>query len=219
MTPSEAGTAQPARVTAPPHSALARLAGPLAISAGALMTVAQLVWLPFDPKDHQATALDPVFEAGSIAYFVAFCLLLLTLVAAYGWEEREAGTLGVVGVNAAIVGTMALGGDLWFEAFAVPWLAGAAPDALESAPSVLLALGALSSYALFSVGWVLFGIASLRARVFPAPISVAVVVGGVSGYNALLSPYGVPLGLAVAWLGVWMVRRRRVADDHGVDRS
>ena len=165
MTPSEAGTAQPARVTAPPHSALARLAGPLAISAGALMTVAQLVWLPFDPKDHQATALDPVFEAGSIAYFVAFCLLLLTLVAAYGWEEREAGTLGVVGVSAAIVGTMALGGDLWFEAFAVPWLAGAAPDALESAPSVLLALGALSSYALFSVGWVLFGIASLsRAR-------------------------------------------------------
>lgn len=194
-----------------PHSALARRAGPLAFTAGALMTIAQLVWLPFDPKDHQATALNPVFEAGSVAYFVAFCLLLLTLVAAYGWEEREAGRLGVVGVSAAIVGTMALGGDLWFEAFAVPWLAGTAPEALDSEPSVLLALGALSSYVLFSVGWVLFGVASLRARVFPVPICAAVVVGGGVGFNALLSPYGVPLGLAVGWLGLWMMRTTTAA--------
>ena len=74
----------------------------------------------------------------------------------------------------AIVGTMLLGGDLWFEAFAVPWLAdGPDPQVLLSKPSTLFGLGAISSYLLFAVGWLLFGLAGLRARVVPVAISVA----------------------------------------------
>jgi hypothetical protein len=103
-----------------------------------------------------------------------------------------------------------LAGDLWFESFAVPWLAaGPAPQVLTSEPSTLFALGAISSYFLFGAGWVLFGIASLRARVFPVAISLAVVVGGFAGYNALLAPGGIPLGLALATLGVWIMRADR----------
>ena len=41
---------------------------------------------------------------------------------------------------------------------------------------------------LFGIGWVLFGIASQRAHVFPGSASIAIVIGG------LLS--GVPIGLA-----------------------
>jgi hypothetical protein len=55
----------------------------------------------------------------------------------------------------------------------------------------------------------LFGVASLRARVFPVWISVFIVVGGVAGYQALLSPWGIVLGLAVATLGVWLLLRGR----------
>ena len=48
------------------HSRMSRLAGPLAVAAGALMVVAQLVMLPFDPKDHVATTTAPAFRsAGS----------------------------------------------------------------------------------------------------------------------------------------------------------
>ena len=71
------------------------------------------------------------------------------------------------------------------------------------------ALGALSSYWLFAIGWVAFGVASLRARVFPVWISIFIVVGGIAGYQALLAPWGIPLGLAIATLGVWLLRRRR----------
>ena len=88
----------------------------------------------------------------------------------------------------------------------MPWLADRLPQALDLTPTTLLGLGAISSYGLFALGWALFGLSGLRARVFPRPICCALVVGGLIGWGALLSPFGAPLGLAVAWLGGWMIR-------------
>jgi hypothetical protein len=65
--------------------------------------------------------------------------------------------------------------------------------------------GAVAGYVLFTLGWVLFGLASLRARVYPAAICIAIVVGGLLGFNAS-PPFGIPFGLAIAWLGGWMLR-------------
>ncbi len=191
---------------------LSRVAGPTALTAGILMVGAQLVMWPFDPKDHEATSTDPVFQLGGVAYFLGFLALMVSLVASYGWHEAKSGRLGIVATIAALVGTMALGGDLWFETFAVPWLADQAPDALYTDPTLLLALGAISSYLLFAVGWILYGVANFRARVFPRFISVAIVIGGAAGYSALLSPFGVPLGLATAALGIWMIRTKPSTD-------
>ncbi len=192
-----------------PHSPLARLAGPLAVAAGVLMVGAQLVMLPFDPQDHIATTTAPAFQIGGVVYMAGFVALMLFAVASHAWQERSSGKLGVIATLAALIGTMMLGGDLWFETFAVPWLGDEVPTAFDAEPTVLLALGAISSYLLFALGWVLYGISSFRARVFPRWIAVAIVVGGVLGFNALLSPWVVPLGLAVAALGVWMIRAQR----------
>jgi hypothetical protein len=185
------------------------VAGPLALLTGTLLVLAQLVMLPYDTDDHVATSQDVVFQLAGALYFIAFCLLLLTLLAAYAWEAREAGRLGAVAAVVAVVGTTALAGDLWFETFAVPWLADEAPGAFGTEPTVLLAVGAVASYLLFAIGWCLFGVASLRASVFPRAVSVAIIVGGAAGYAALLSPFGIPLGLAMVWLGAWMTRARR----------
>jgi apolipoprotein N-acyltransferase len=68
-------------------------------------------------------------------------------------------------------------------------------------------IGAFASYVLFTLGWVLFGLASLRARVFPVVICLALVVGGVLGFIAS-PPYGVPIGLAISSLGAYMLRTR-----------
>jgi hypothetical protein len=184
---------------------LSRLAGPFAVSAGGLMVGAQLVMLPFDPKDHVATTTAPAFQFGGAAYFLGFVMLMLFLVADHERLEKRAGRLGVTATIAAVVGTMALGGDLWFETFAVPWLADEAPNAFGTDPTVVLGLGAVSSYGLFAVGWVLYGVTTLRAHA-PVAISVAIIISGALGYQALLSPWAVPLGLSVGALGVWLIR-------------
>ena len=138
------------------------------------MVGAQLVMLPFDPKDHVATSTALTFQLGGVAYLLGFIALLLFAVASHEWLEAGAGRLGV----------------------AVPWLGEKVPSAFDTTPTILFALGALASYLLFALAWVLYGIASLRAHA-PVAMSVAIAVAGALGHQALLSPWGVPRGLAV----------------------
>jgi hypothetical protein len=188
---------------------LTRIAGPTALAAGVLLVVAEVVMWPFDPAQHVATTTNPVFQIGGVVYFVAFCLLVVAVTAAYEWQARSAGRFGVVGLVAALVGTLAMGGDLWFETFAVPWLADELPAAFDTTPTLLLGLGANFSYLSFALGWALFGLSSLRAGVFPRGICYALVVGGLLGFKALVAPFGAFLGLAVAALGIWMILAQR----------
>ncbi len=154
---------------------LARIAGPLAIVTGGLVVITRLVIMFTIPAELgeplRASVLSTVFAINSVASILTFALLALTLVALYEWEAREAGWFGVIGVGAALVGTMFMAGDWWYEAFAVPWLADAAPVVFETGAGGRLLIGGLSSFALFSLGWVIFGAASLRAHVYPRAIS------------------------------------------------
>jgi hypothetical protein len=188
-------------------SPLARLAGPLALGTGVLLLIQQLVMLPIlDRTRLEATMANPLYDPTAVTYFVAFCGLLVTLVALYSAEAQQAGRFGAIAFLAALVGTMFLAGDLWFEGFAVPWLGDVAPVALHVGGSGMLMYGAFASYCLFAVGWALFGIASYRARVFPRPISIAIVIGGIIGFQAALPPFAIPLAVAIGCLGIWMLR-------------
>jgi hypothetical protein len=195
------------------ESALSRYAGPIVLIVGAYLTVTHLalefVFVSF--SDLAVMVADPLFRVLNLAYAAAFSGLAIAACAAYDKQAREAGTFGLVALCAAIVGTVNLGANMWFEGFAVPWLAGEVPQILTAEKTLFWQVGYLSSYILFSIGWVLFGIASLRARVFPRFISLAIVVGGVIGFLAARPPYGVVLGLALLSLGIWMVRARSAA--------
>jgi hypothetical protein len=191
---------------------LARIAGPIAVSAGVLLLIQQVAISSFlDRSAIEATMANALFVPLAVAYFMAFCGLLVALVAAYSWQADEAGAFGVLGFIAALVGTMFLAGDLWFEAFAVPWLGDVAPASLHLAGGTLM-IGAFAGYVLFAVGWVLFGLASIRARVFPLPISITIVAGGIVGFQAALPPFAVPLAVAISWLGIWMIRTSPVVN-------
>ena len=196
------------------RSPLARMAGSLALAAGGLFTLTQLVMLQrlslvdlTDLHYREVLFADPVYLISGVVYFVAFCLIVLALVAIYGRAGHKAGTLWEIGVCAAVVGTLASAGNVgWADVFALPWFVAVAPEAVQVRPtSGMYVYGAVASYALFTLGWVLFGVASLRARVFPVVICLAIVVGGILGFNAS-PPFGIPFGLAIAALGVWMLR-------------
>lgn len=201
-------------------SPLSRYAAPIAIVGGALVVVTRLASLtiPTELEALKAYVLTATHAINSVASIVGFALLTLALVAVYDREAPPAGTLGVVAFGAAIVGTVFMAGDWWYEAFAVPRMAEVAPQAMDTFVGGRLLMGGLLSFALFGVGWALFGIASLRARVFPAAISVAILAGGLLSGVPIGIVYlmgGVMVGLAMVWLGAWIVRTTAAATTAG----
>jgi hypothetical protein len=192
---------------------LARLAGPIALSAGVLICVAQVgMFATLDIDDRRAALSNPLFVASMVAFFVGLSLLLLALVATYEAQAHRAGRFGLVAFGAAFAGTIFLAGNHWFDTFAAPWIADAAPELLAApVDHPVLTTAALVSYALFAAGWVLYGVASMRARLYPLAISVGIVVGAAMGFLALSAPFGIPIGLAVGALGFWVTLRRSSA--------
>ncbi len=188
-------------------SSLSRNAGGLALAAGAAFALVDLGRWAFDrPDDKIGVMADPRFLVFNGAYFVAFVGLAVALVALYSRLAPRTGRFGLVAFVAALAGTMTQGGNMWFDGFAAPWLAAVAPQVFTAEKTITLQAGALAAYLLFALGWMLFGIAVLRARVVPVAIPVALVVAGALGYQSGLSPYGVPIGLAVAALGAGLIR-------------
>ena len=61
---------------------LSRSAGPLALAAGALLIVGQLIWWPFDQVRKRGTSVEPspIFNLGSVIYLCGFYVLVLALI-------------------------------------------------------------------------------------------------------------------------------------------
>lgn len=203
------------------QSPLSRIAAPSAIVAGVLVVVTRLVIIVTLPgeigpfKDYIVGSTHAINSVGSV---LAFALLIVALAAVYDLEARPAGTLGVIGLSAAIIGTVFMAGDWWYEAFAVPRIAEVAPEVIDTFVGGRLLMGGISSFVLVGLGWALFGVASLRAHVFPGAASAAILVGGLLSGVPIGVAYlsgGIILGLAIAWLGVWMMRTTAASEVAG----
>ena len=201
-------------------STLARHAGPITLAAGAALALLDLArWVLERPDDRVGMMADPLFRVANGAYFVAFIGLAIALVALHERLAPRYGRYGLIAFLAALVGTMTQGGNMWFDGFAAPWLAEVAPQVFDAEKTITLVVGAIAAYLTFALGWVLFGIALLRARVVPVAVSLGVVVGGVLGFQSGLPPFGIPLGLAVAAVGTALIRTAAPASaSEGVGR-
>jgi hypothetical protein len=112
------------------------------------------------------------------------------------------GGLGLIGYLTAFLGTLMVAGDWWFEAFAVPMIATAAPAVLDLPISGSMLVGAIAAVGLYTVGWTLFGLVAFRTRVFPRAAALLVIAGGLMGPLALSTPYQIPLAIAIGWIGL-----------------
>ena len=190
---------------------LIRWAGLLSVAAAVLIVVSQLIGLyAIDPNDLIGTVNSVPATIFNMLKLFAFVLLLVGLVGLYACQSVEAGVLGLIGFLIAFLGTTLVAGDLWYEGLAVPWLADAAPQVLEEAASGSVdafrsvQVGSLMSFMLFALGWVLFGIGTFRARVFPRWIAYVVIVGGALGFLGGFPPYQIVLALGVGGMGYWL---------------
>jgi hypothetical protein len=181
-------------------SGLIRLGGLAAVLAGVLFIIYDLLSLGFAPDDLSEAATTGSYAVYEGLHLIGGVLLLGGLVGLYAGQSPSAGTLGVAAFLVAFVGTALVVGAIWAMAFVAPSVAAVAPGLLDAPPTGALGVGFTLSFVLGGLGWLLFGVATLRARVYPRAAAVLLVVG------AALTFIPVPLSAlvweaAVAWLG------------------
>jgi hypothetical protein len=170
--------------------ALVRSSGLLAAAAGAFM-----VLVPFiHPESPQSAAWVPMH----LAYFATLVVILLGLVGIFAHQVRRAGRLGVAGFLGAFFGTaMSLleGREHLFS-----------HDFGQGTPAGLWQL--MATALVFSVGYVLLGVAVARAGALPRGAGVLLAAG--APLVAFAPPIGVQsviivgytlFGVGLAWAG------------------
>ena len=194
---------------------LLRWAGVIGVVAAVLTVVSQLLGLSaIDPRNLTATVTSASATVFNLTKLSAVILLLIALVGFYAKQALQAGVFGGIAFVLAMIGTALVVGDFWYEGLVVPWLATAAPQVLVEAATGqvaafrLVSLGSFVTFAVFALGWTLFGIATATAGVFPRVAGVVVAIGGALGLLGGFPPYQIPLAVGVAWLGCWMLVRR-----------
>ncbi|ACZ29280.1 tellurite resistance protein and related permease-like protein [Xylanimonas cellulosilytica DSM 15894] len=175
-----------------------RASGPLAAIA-LVAFVASIVATEGDPLE---LATSPFSIAASMAGLAALVALSLgmTDLAARRPELRHGP--GQVGWAIASVGTVLAAGGQWTQLFALPGLAGPAPDLAVNGIGSVVA-GYIASYIVLGVGWLLVGISLLRAGSAPRAIVWTLIVG------AVLSIAPLPVRFAVLAVAVSLLARRR----------
>lgn len=122
--------------------------------------------------------------------FVAMFALLLALTGLYWGQAHVIGGLGLVGYLTALLGTVLVAGD-WYEAFVIPELMDRFPEIIGAPVSGSVLVGTAVTNAAFAVGWLIFGFASYRARIFPRGASILMMLGGLVWIPPLVG-FGVP---------------------------
>lgn len=192
-----------------PSESLARVGGLAAILSGVLLVLGELLNLFIDfETDPVEGATSATSLVQSVAFMLGVALLLVALVGLYTRLAEATGrTLGLVGFLLALVGTGMVMGVLWDQIFTVPALAQVAPALLESDPPALVNFGFMFSFVLFGLGWLLFGVAAYRARVYPRVAVILLMVGAV--LLILPLPFvGLVFAVGVAWLGLALLSGR-----------
>ena len=177
-------------------SSLIRWAGLAAVLSGVSSVAGDLLGLTVDLESAESAA-STTYVLVFALYLLGTVLLLLGLVGLYAGQAGEAGILGLVGFLVAFVGTALFSGAVWFELFITPSLAAEAPDLAEAELGLA---GFAVSFLSVILGWLLFGTATLRARVYPRPAAILLIVGAVVSF-APVPLSGIVLSFAVAWLG------------------
>ena len=123
--------------------------------AGGLLLVGHILNLGGDPE--YGTVL------GSLLVLVARITLVFALVALYAAQAEQSGLVGGLGMVLSVMGTTLASGVILVE---IAGASGVEVEAVTGAgPSGALSLlGGLA----FLIGLILFGVATMRAKVFPA---------------------------------------------------
>lgn len=182
-------------------SDLIRLSSLAAVAAGVLLLIGDLLAFATEPKNLSEWATSPSYVFVWLLFLLGAVLLLVGLVGLYVRQSEAAGVLEFVGFLIVFLGTALALDTVWAQLFVAPSLATEAPGVLDNEPTGMLAAGFMI---VFPLGWLLFGIATLRAQVYPRAAAIVLIVGSVITFLPLPLT-GLVLDVAVAWLGLTLM--------------
>lgn len=188
-------------------SDLIRRSGLAGVLGVALLLISDLLTLTVFSGDPVEVVTTGTYLADGATRLLAGVMLLLGLIGLYARQSEASGPLGLVAFLVAFTGTVLILGTWWTNAFAAPSLATDAPAFLEAGPTGVLGFGFTLSFALGAAGWLLFGLASLRARVYPRAAAATLVVGAALTFVPLPAA-GVVFYVAIAWLSFALFSRQ-----------
>ncbi len=182
-------------------SNLIRWGGLATMLGGALLTIANLMGpfiVDFDNLSGSTATSAYAFHHGLL--MLATLLLLAGIPGLHARQSEAAGRLGWAGFLVAFVGTALLMAHFWGQTFIAPVLAATAPELIDQ-PTPLLMAEIMLSFLLFTLGWVLFGVSMLRARVYPRAAAGLLIVGSLIPMIGRIAGSALVLGVALIWLG------------------
>lgn len=202
-------------------SNLFRWSGLAFLLAGIFLPISWYIRFAEGDSGNPATVTNALYISEHTLSIIGVILMLLGLVGIYTYQARESGRVGLIGFLALFIGTALLGGLLFFEGYVVPAIAATTPSLHEETLfGVSFLLTPTIALTIFNLlGFVLFGIAMMRANVLPRLAASLFIIGGI-----LYSPGPTELpwvvftiattivGISQIWLGyaLWSAQRERV---------
>ena len=190
---------------------LIRWGGLAALSAGFISIVLEIVFVA--TLRQQAFSVAALTSTWSVLYairLIMLMLLMLGLIALFARQSEKMHTFGVAAFVIATIGTMLIFGFAWVLLFTFPVMAADVPaflDAMATQPGIGLVL----TLFLATIGWFLFGLASLRAKVLPTTFTWLVMAGAFLALvlNIMQLPFSwVIFDVGMIWMGWWLWSER-----------
>lgn len=201
---------------------LIRWSGLAAMVAGFIFAAIQ----PIHPPDFLPSVTTTAWSTIMPVKLVMCLLFLLGFTGLYARQVEETGWIGLVSFLILSLSWVLNTAFIFVETFILPVLAVPAPEFVESILGIFngfpgdMNIGALPAVygltgILYMLGGLLFGIATFRAGILPRWAAGLLAAASAVTPAAALLPHeiqrfaGIPVGLAVAWLGYALFSERR----------
>lgn len=192
-------------------SKLMRVSGWILALGGLLLICAEIVYILY--PGGETIEITPQSQLAAGFFFSGALLLTVGLPGVYLRQAERAGTFGLVAFLVALAGAALMIASDWNELFAGPAMI-LIPNIDQGFPPSVIA-GFMLNYGTYTLGWLLFGIATLRAKVLPRPLAILLIVGILLPFAGMFSLHVpgdfMPCYLAFAGLGLAAARGTRTA--------
>ncbi|HEY7092934.1 MAG TPA: hypothetical protein VH393_07135 [Ktedonobacterales bacterium] len=207
-------------------SRLIRLGGLVALVGFVFVFIMETIYFFALPDDvaESVEASSSEFFVIELLYIIALLIAFLGFVALYARQAERVGVLGLIGFVMSFFGFVSFFALEWMRTFVLPVLAQVIPSLLDNPdPNAAPAFQAAQTigFLLLFGGWLLFGVATLRAGVLPRGAAILLMAGAVLAAFWAVDPFGGIFELtgagiswgyaAFAWMGYVVWSRRPVA--------